>query len=97
MTSSYRNIPSTTDLLLYSDVDDLVKRHSHDSIIYLMREYLDEIRYSISIGKPTPSSGAELVEEFVKRVNSRFRRFPYAIINATGVILHTNLGRSPIS
>jgi len=97
MTSSYRNIPSVTDILMYSEVDDLVRRHSHDSIVYLIREYLDEIRYSIAMGKPEPLSGVDLVEEFVKRVNFRLRRFPHPVINATGVILHTNLGRSPLS
>ena len=48
-------------------------------------------------GGSAPPSFDDLVEDVRTRAASRWQPWPRPVINATGVILHTNLGRSPLS
>jgi L-seryl-tRNA(Ser) seleniumtransferase len=74
----------------------LIEAHSRDAVLDLIRQNLDEIRVSVSNGAEPPDLPA-LVAEIEKRSNKRWRAWPERVINATGVILHTNLGRAPLS
>jgi L-seryl-tRNA(Ser) seleniumtransferase len=60
------------------------------------REVLEAARRRIAAGEPAPSE-EDVVDEVEKRVLEERRSPLGALINATGVILHTNLGRAPLS
>ena len=62
----------------------------------LARQLLEESRLSIARGEPAPSFD-ELVESICARIKSLVQPTLLPVINATGVILHTNLGRAPLS
>ena len=93
---SLRGLPSVNSLLDDGRVDALVDAYSRPAVIDLIRAHLDDVRASVANGGRTPTID-ELVAGVSERAGKRWRRWPTPVINATGVILHTNLGRAPLS
>lgn len=60
-----------------------------------MRKELDDIRESISSGRTVPTF-EEIISSVVTRAGCLSEPSLQPVINATGVILHTNLGRAPL-
>ena len=97
----YRLLPSVNDLLLTSGVKALLRFHAHDAVASSIRDTLSRIRKEISDGQHNRASledrlaslEAGIVDELIRK--GRYSLRP--VINATGVILHTNLGRAPLS
>jgi L-seryl-tRNA(Ser) seleniumtransferase len=97
----YRLLPSLNDLLLSADFKALLRSHSRGAVVRCTRAALDELRYQISIGQHTRLTVAERLSHLANAVSAGLgpeRSYSLRpVINATGVILHTNLGRSPLS
>ena len=96
MTESFRSLPSVNSLLSDPRIETLVESYSHRSVVELVRAQLDGIRRSITNGGQAPPID-DLIASIEDRATERWRPWPTPVINATGVILHTNLGRSPLS
>ncbi|MBS3949902.1 MAG: L-seryl-tRNA(Sec) selenium transferase [Peptococcaceae bacterium] len=101
MTSDlYRLIPKMDDLLANRAIQDLVAEHGREQVVVVLRNVLQELRESIAIGSQSLdilisiSSIGEMVAKETKRRNSPSLR---RVINATGIPLHTNLGRAPLA
>ncbi len=96
MTSRFRSIPAVNDVLCEPNVARLADAYSHAAIVTLVRQELDAARGAVSDGgdPPTLSEVANAVEQ---RATNMWRAWPASVINATGVVLHTNLGRAPLS
>ena len=97
----YRRLPSLNDLLLTARFEMLLESHSRNAVVGSARAILNKIRREISDGQHTPNSlavrVASLADDIASELvgNARFSLQP--VINATGVILHTNLGGAPLS
>lgn len=94
--SEYRRLPSVDRLLQMAEVGDLVAAYGAPLVTETLRELVATARGQIARGEraPSPESWARLLEDrLVHLVAPRLR----PIINATGVIIHTNLGRAPLS
>jgi len=74
----------------------LVDTYPHDLLVKMIRQHLEQERTAIAAGKKVASLSriAEAVYNQVKTMEMPSLR---PVINATGVILHTNLGRAPLS
>ena len=96
MTSRFREIPSVNQVLRQREVSDLISEYSHDSIVELVRDELAAARQSVASGGEPPSLDS-ISNSVTERADSRWKSWPETVINATGVILHTNLGRAPLS
>jgi L-seryl-tRNA(Ser) seleniumtransferase len=96
MTDGLRQLPSVDRLLQTSQVNALIVEHGHDATVEAIRVVLENARQSILAGADTPSSEA-LVEAVQTRFRVRHLGQLQPLINATGVIIHTNLGRAPLS
>lgn len=68
----------------------------HDVLVDAARLVLDRTRAAIRAGSAAPTTAA-LVTEVVDQVRRIFQPSLQPVINATGVIIHTNLGRAPLS
>ena len=96
MAMSFRAIPAVNSVLADEKIVSLIGRHSREAVLDLIRESLDEIRSEMGTGVPAPDL-SELVSAIERKSEDRWRPWPTRVINATGVILHTNLGRAPLS
>jgi L-seryl-tRNA(Ser) seleniumtransferase len=98
--SLYSLLPSLNDLLLDPRFDVIVQAESRATLVRSTRAVLFRVKQEIAEGKHTLASlnhslaGLHLTvaEEIHQNRRYTLRR----VINATGVILHTNLGRAPL-
>jgi len=74
----------------------LLAAFGHEAVVEALREILAEARAKAQRGEPVPSESA-LLEQAAAWLARAFTPRPRPVINATGVILHTNLGRAPLS
>jgi len=96
MESQFRNLPSVDKLLSDDRIKQLGNTYPHDLLVDLLRQRLEQERASIAKGN-TCAPVDEIVESIIGRAQALASIGPRPIINATGVILHTNLGRAPLS
>ena len=90
-----RKIPKVDDILKHKDWKRLVREYSEDTAKDALRECLDELRLDIKEGRAASVPPiSDIVGAAQKRValitSPRLKR----VINGTGIIIHTNLGRS---
>ncbi len=91
-----RALPSVDQLLYDAPMHDLIIRYGRLATVDAIRSVLDDYREAIRSGGDAPMPA--LVHDDVRlRVESIMRATLYPVINATGVIIHTNLGRAPLS
>ncbi len=83
----------------HPDLIKLTSQFPRSSLIEVVRKQLDATRLSIRNGdfNTRASSVDDLVRDVLETVNGNWKPSPIRVINATGVILHTNLGRAPLS
>lgn len=103
-TSVLRNLPSIDQLLRRDGVQPLIVSAGRDAVRDRLRDVLEDFRRELVGSNGHAGSladAAALGEEIEQRLHSRFARRQQAqtqrVINATGVVLHTNLGRAPLS
>lgn len=96
MKKEFRSLPSTDKILSDERIVRCEKAYSRPTVLQVTREYLDESRSKIQAGEPAPSFD-DIVDSICARTSSFANVSLRPVINATGVILHTNLGRAPLS
>ncbi|MGD8397830.1 MAG: L-seryl-tRNA(Sec) selenium transferase [Anaerolineae bacterium] len=94
--SELRKLPSVDRLLQEEEVSGLAERWGHELVVDAAREALDAARVTIREGAACPPLEA-LVLDVGTRLADHLRPTLRPAINATGVIVHTNLGRAPLS
>jgi L-seryl-tRNA(Ser) seleniumtransferase len=95
-----RLIPAVDQFLLRPRIVNWVERTSHGFVVSEIQRLLREVRSGIQSGEPDRSSTAEIssLESLLEtRLESRLLPALRPVVNGTGVILHTNLGRAPLS
>ena len=98
----FKNIPSVNELLETTALKDLVEKVSHNAVVGEVRSFLDQLRKDVTSRAedmdippiPTPGEIAEKVASWISK-NEQVKLRP--VINATGILLHTGLGRSPLA
>ncbi|MFN8483017.1 MAG: L-seryl-tRNA(Sec) selenium transferase [Anaerolineae bacterium] len=97
MTSaSLRQLPSVDRLLQSPDIAPLVETHGRSLVIEALRAALDAARADIRAGALPPNTEA-LLAAAARHLAAIAAPSLVPVINATGVIIHTNLGRAPLS
>jgi L-seryl-tRNA(Ser) seleniumtransferase len=91
-----RSVPSVDHLLQAAPGSALVANYGHPLTLQAIRTVLEETRVAIRGGKPLPSE-ASLYSEIQEKLELWVTPTLRTVINATGVIIHTNLGRAPLS
>ena len=93
---SLRKLPSVDKLLRSETTQALVQTYSHDLVVEGLRQALDAARQAILAGGPAASHD-ELASRTADILRQQLRPTIRPVINATGVIIHTNLGRALLS
>lgn len=92
MTDLHR-IPSVDRLLSHPDVSVMIARYGRGQVTDAIREVLQHLRQEIVKNDPLPGLD-EIVAILATHLEASSRDTLVPVINATGVILHTNLGRA---
>jgi L-seryl-tRNA(Ser) seleniumtransferase len=95
--SLLRQIPAVDELLNRRILRNLEERVGHRLVLEAARQVLHRLREKISRGATAGVSIEGLEEEIIKEAETSTRFSLQPVINATGVILHTNLGRAPLA
>jgi len=93
--SLLRQIPAVDELLNRQSLRELEGRIGHRLVVEATRKVLQGLRESIACGGLANLSAEWLEEEILREAETGLSLQP--VINATGVILHTNLGRAPLA
>lgn len=90
--SSLRSIPSIDQCLQRADVRALVDRHGHAAVV-------DALRAAAGAWRVTPAgdAGDWIAARATTQLDATLEPSLREAINATGVIVHTNLGRAPLA
>jgi L-seryl-tRNA(Ser) seleniumtransferase len=96
MENQLRRLPSVDRLLNRPEIKALADEYPHDTIVQFIRENLAALRSGRQDNSPPPEE-AEIAAGIVKQAENLLKPQLRLLINATGVVLHTNLGRAPLS
>src|SRR5271165_1077815 len=97
----FRLLPSVDELLRHPDLETLAQREGRSATIEATRAALEQLRSDITAGQLDEAQIKPRLDDLPRDVEQRLQQsLAYSlrpVINATGVILHTNLGRAPLS
>ena len=92
-----RSLPAVHRLLDHPVCRELVEEYSHTLIAKAAGDAVAEARAAIVAGRDEDVSLDRLAERVLFLVKRQFEFHYRPVINATGVVLHTNLGRAPLA
>jgi L-seryl-tRNA(Ser) seleniumtransferase len=96
--ADFRSLPSVESLLQLPVLAALAQTAPRGVLLGAVRETLAARRASLKAGRRPAAAGPDaLAAEARRRVEERLRPSLKPVINATGVVIHTNLGRSPLA
>ncbi|HEV2314407.1 MAG TPA: L-seryl-tRNA(Sec) selenium transferase [Candidatus Acidoferrales bacterium] len=92
-----RQIPSVDDLLNRPTIAELSRRAGREFTVEITRRVLADVRERAGVeGAFLSFNVADIEMRITKRMEEELAPSLRSVINATGVVLHTNLGRAPI-
>ena len=99
MSPSLRQLPSIDRLLAHPTGERLLATFRRDYVTRACRQLLDDVRGAIREGRSVDErdlTDAALLEAVERRILAAGRPRLMRVVNATGTVLHTNLGRAPL-
>ncbi len=97
----FRHLPSVSQLMDSPPLKSLVESASHNVVVDGVRSFLDKMREQVSqasaaanINIPTAAELAAKIADWIRSDDAPKLR---PVINGTGILLHTGLGRSPLA
>lgn len=96
----YRSIPKVDVLLELELIQNLISKYGRETVMEAIREEMDSLRAYIGTCEEEESAKERIeklpanIEKYVEKQHTPNMRM---VINGTGTVLHTNLGRAPIS
>ncbi|MFH1653078.1 MAG: L-seryl-tRNA(Sec) selenium transferase [Pseudomonadota bacterium] len=95
MGNEFRKLPGVDRVLEYPEIKALSEEYGRELVTYAVRSSINVARVEIQSEKQA-STDDQLVSKVKELVESIAGKSLKPVINATGVVLHTNLGRAPI-
>lgn len=98
MKNLYSKIPKVDEIIENKEIKSLIFDTSRDLVIETIREILNQLREDIKNKKEEINESEFEIEKIVeKTINKSKKKYEFKlkkVINATGTVIHTNLGRS---
>ncbi len=99
MANIFRNIPSVNELLESPQLKKIVESVNHQVVVDGVRTFIDDLKETINnatddIEIPSPAEMADKIADWLHVEQKEYLR---PVINGTGIILHTGLGRAPLA
>lgn len=97
----YSKLPKVDEILEEVKIVELISKSSREMIVETIREELNQVRKKINNEICDEESlkieTKKLIDNIIFSVNEKERNNLRRVINGTGVVIHTNLGRSLLS
>mgnify|MGYP002628021764 CR=1 FL=1 len=96
---SLRNLPSVDDVLRHPDLASVSDVYPRQQIVEWIRASVEQCRQTILTGATMDANAAIrfVLQQTVQQSMVENGRRQQPVINATGILLHTNLGRAPLA
>lgn len=91
-----RALPKVDELLKRDDVAGLMRAHGRVLTVGALRDAIDVVRQGILAGEVSEVGAETVVVEAAEVLAALARPSLRRVINASGIVVHTNLGRSPL-
>lgn len=91
-----RDLPSVEQLLQSEIASTYISRYGRPLVLDAFRQTLQKIRVDFSTNRKIPDQ-LDILQQAKEQLEAWVAPSLQPVINATGVILHTNLGRAPLS
>ncbi len=100
-----RSIPSMNEIMELHQISPLIEKYGRNIVLDHIRNSLDEVRRLILEQEGFPErqaihSGTDMKDLILqilnRRIGLKLQQTLKRVINATGIVLHTNLGRAPL-
>ncbi len=96
--SLFRKIPQIEQLMQQPEIAACELAWSRSETIDALRAILGEVRDELRSGEPLPDFASAAFAERVRTALEKMREPSLKpLINATGIVIHTNLGRAPLA
>ena len=92
-----RSLPSVDSLLAENSVQNLIEQYNRELVVDAIRTEIDLARVAILQREQIHTDESALVAAVESHLRRQLRPSLRPVINATGVIIHTNLGRALLS
>ena len=96
MEKDFSHLPSVDKVLSDKRVEQVGEDYPHDLVVENIRQCLEGERRAIAEGKASASLD-KIIESVISQLQALEKPSLRPVINASGVIIHTNLGRAPLS
>jgi len=99
MQNPLRNLPSVSQLLESPQLKRLAESLNHQVVVDGVRDFLGDLRNRVSekLEDVEIPAAADLAEKIAGWLKTQRRNQLRKVINGTGILLHTGLGRAPLS
>lgn len=95
--SGLRRLPAVSRLLQHERVQEAIAEHGRELVVECVREVLSQLRQRLKNGESVPDEPRFVVNEVLQAVQRWRTPTLRRVINATGVVLHTGLGRAVLA
>lgn len=92
----FRDLPSVARLLELPSLIRARERHPHHLIAAAARSLVEKLRSQLAAGETPNLDPDTIAEQIAAKLDVAVLPVIHPVINATGIVLHTNLGRSPL-
>lgn len=90
-----RSIPSVNSILMMPEMKSL-QGVPEPTLVHAVREVLAEVRRRIEAGETADMSHEHIASLCAGAATGLLAATPLRVVNATGIVIHTNLGRAPL-
>ena len=97
LSAALRRLPSVDRVLSDNALADAIARLPRELVADAVRGVLDEARAQLRVEQSVDTSAEALAHKSALALETRYQRSLRPVVNATGVVIHTNLGRAPVS
>lgn len=92
-----RNLPSVGHLLEHPSLLIVISKYGRESVREVIRSTLNQLREQIVRGETPLVTAESIIASVDGTLLRQFKPTLRSVINATGVLIHTNLGRAPLA
>ncbi|MEM7783140.1 MAG: L-seryl-tRNA(Sec) selenium transferase [Planctomycetota bacterium] len=98
MANIFRKLPSVNQLLESPQLKQAVESVNHNVVVDGIRTFLDDLRTQVvnAADEITIPSANELASKIADWIKTEEKPYLREVINGTGIVLHTGLGRAPL-